>query len=153
MWLETQLWWWRMKRFARSSVTENPQQDKKSLLCIRETDGKSAVLDTFKDGSYVLLMILIKLHNVVSLFSAPVRIPHGTTGPTDWLWPNSVRPTSPSCLCCSKVTGSVACEVFDVNDLNIKSLNTSTFSYAQTWHSSTRAIQTTWKNWSILRNW
>lgn len=37
-------------------------------------------------------------------FCAPLRIPRATTGPTDWLWPNSALLTSPSCLCCSKVT-------------------------------------------------
>lgn len=49
---------------------------------------------------------------VLCIFSAPVRIPHATTGPTGWLWPNSAPPTSPSCPCCSKVTdtSSATCE-------------------------------------------
>ena len=95
----------------------------KRVYCAFERLMVSVLLST-RSSSNFLLLILTKRHNVVSIFSAPVRIPHGTTGPTDWLWPNSVRPTSPSCLCCSKVTGSVACEALDENVLFIKSLNT-----------------------------
>lgn len=95
------------------SIAENPQQDKKNLLCLWEADGKLQRVLSFQ---YVSL-ISRKLSSAVTVlcwFSAPFRIPHATTGPTDWLWPNSVLLTSPSCLCCSKVTDtrllSISCE-------------------------------------------
>lgn len=99
------------------SIAENPQQDKKNLLCLWEADGKLQRVLSFQ---YVSL-ISRKLSSAVTVlcwFSAPFRIPHATTGPTDWLWPNSVLLTSPSCLCCSKVTDtrlqSISCECHEL---------------------------------------
>lgn len=104
------------------SIAENPQQDKKNLLCLWEVDGKLQRVLSFQ---YIRLISqkLSRAIMVLCWFSAPLRIPHATTGPTDWLWPNSVLLTSPSCLCCSKVTDtrSVACKALAVNAMKMNS--------------------------------
>ena len=103
-------------------ITENTEQDKKNLLCLWAADGKC-----FNSNSLSTLLSIIQQFSLISFFTVKyslfpgklcgntchsdigvffgsVRIPHATTGPTDWLLLSSVLLTSPSCRCCWKVT-------------------------------------------------